>query len=315
MDFLKSFAFATLLEGLPASPPSDGHSPIEPTYILEHPDLPALYAACVYDYDDALGVAAFGNAYGELAVLNLGASDITLLSTSFELLVTPDGVEEGASMPRVCSLISLAAQSHGPSQDPIPATSALSFPHPGPWAPSQADAAPLFAYWQAHQPRHIPEGWQREGLPEQKVSSGFTWMNIIPRWPKSYHDIGWEVEYAYHYLGSLVPLIENFYFSLFTAGGLLLLWSRLEETMFAISPEVTFEDFIIRYAPGGGCDVSIASDRLSDFAAEQWGRAFYNMWVWEGQTLVRNRWQELKDRGGEVHDDWLSVPSEGEGKS
>lgn len=67
--------FATLPVHLRNSP-SDNAAAVLPESRLDQVDLPALYALGVYDYHEVLGLAVFGNAFGELALFNIGEIDL-----------------------------------------------------------------------------------------------------------------------------------------------------------------------------------------------------------------------------------------------
>lgn len=67
------FSFHTLSRRPKAPhPQSDGTLPH--VYVLDRPELPALYAMGVYDYDASLGLAIFGNYYGEIVLFDLSGS-------------------------------------------------------------------------------------------------------------------------------------------------------------------------------------------------------------------------------------------------
>lgn len=57
------------------------------TYELEDVELPAMYAMGVYHYDAGLGVAVFGNFYGELALVKFCDTSIHDLQACFEPLI------------------------------------------------------------------------------------------------------------------------------------------------------------------------------------------------------------------------------------
>jgi hypothetical protein len=85
-DFGRPGRFATLSCGLAYPSNSDDISETPAHYELSHSDLPSLYAASVYDFDYGLGVAVFGNAYGELAMVCIDDRDIKDLMDCFDPL-------------------------------------------------------------------------------------------------------------------------------------------------------------------------------------------------------------------------------------
>lgn len=158
----------------------------------------------------------------------------------------------------------------------------------------------------------MPPGWEREGVPENTFEGRtfpLEWTNIVPRIPVDVEDIGWDVEHVFHYFGTIMPLMKDPYVSVFSVGGLLLLWFDDAYELQVVSPEVTLAQFIqsardhtIFNLPTLSCE--------RDEAARLAGCWLYEMWMWESGELGRNRWLELKERGGEVHSDWLSRTEE-----
>lgn len=69
----RQLSFRTLSRR-PNIPPPDGEDTPPHVFVLDHPELPALYAMGVYDYDASLGLAIFGNYYGETALFDLSGS-------------------------------------------------------------------------------------------------------------------------------------------------------------------------------------------------------------------------------------------------
>lgn len=69
--------FATLPICLQDRAPLDNSAASLPEYRLDHADLPALYALGVYDYHEVMGLAVFGNAFGELVLFNIGGIDLS----------------------------------------------------------------------------------------------------------------------------------------------------------------------------------------------------------------------------------------------
>ena len=70
-------------------------------YGLNHPDMPALYAMGVFDYDETLGLGVFGNVFGELCLLKLAAPDMSTLEGCFEPLNIPLANDDADFLPTV----------------------------------------------------------------------------------------------------------------------------------------------------------------------------------------------------------------------
>ncbi|EKM55408.1 uncharacterized protein PHACADRAFT_256018 [Phanerochaete carnosa HHB-10118-sp] len=252
-----------------------------------------MFAAGVYDYNEALGVTVFGNACGELAVFNLSALRIAPLEECFEALPIPDG--DGRHGFEVMS------------ETTIPATFGLPFPYLGPLVPPREYAELLFAQWRARHPDSIPRGWERDADDGTSRAFPLDWTNLTPRIPRDIHDIGWSIAHAHHCIGPLVPLMKIYRYSLYTAGDLLLLYDFEMQQLWIVPPDLTLEQFLATCRAKGISRVPMIL-RNCDYAVVAWGKDSRRMWAWEGKRLGRNRWQELQDRGGDVHRDWL-VPS------
>lgn len=101
-EFRRHVRFATLPDGLPHSAADmQDDAPAAEEYQLDHPDMPALYAAGVYDYDDGLGLAVFGNAFGELALFRFGGIPLRILNRSFQPVVFQPAGSNFELMPAV----------------------------------------------------------------------------------------------------------------------------------------------------------------------------------------------------------------------
>lgn len=100
-DQRRHVRFATMVTGVTAMTESQAGvaEPLE--YQLEHPDMPAMYASGVYDYDDGLGLAVFGNGYGELALFDLVGLDLKALQPCFKPISTSPASFTYEIMPQV----------------------------------------------------------------------------------------------------------------------------------------------------------------------------------------------------------------------
>lgn len=97
---------------------------------LDHPDMPALYGMGVFDYDAALGLAVFGNMFGELAVFDLSGTNVKGVTQCFEEIRFDAQDCCTATVPDVRS-ISTPAQNHLTlhSKTPVPVTFHPPFPY------------------------------------------------------------------------------------------------------------------------------------------------------------------------------------------
>lgn len=168
--------------------------------------------------------------------------------------------------------------------------------------------------WRAQQPDVIPEGWGREGDVDADDAAIFAldWFYYVPRMPTEVEDLAWDLEHAWHFYGEPVPLVSNTWARIFSAGGLLFVWV-VDDTLRVVHSGISFAQIAAAYrTPNGGPSLRREPDR----SAFDVGARFYDCWLWECEHFGRNRWQELKDRGGDVDEDWtedvpeLVVPRE-----
>lgn len=101
-DFDRPISFVTLPGGI-LKDNDIVHPQLAPVYELKHPDLPALYALGVYDYNETLGVAIFGNAFGELSLFNLAGLDIRKIEGCFVPAVASAAHNVGVDLLRTVS--------------------------------------------------------------------------------------------------------------------------------------------------------------------------------------------------------------------
>ena len=136
--------------------------------------------------------------------------------------------------------------------------------------------------------------------PSSLLPSQLTWLSYIPRIPYALEDIAWHIEHAWHFYGDPIPLVRNRYVSIFECGGLHLLWQPEGRQLFVADHGVSLEQLM---ETNGNTGVSLRfPDELADSVAER----YYGLWDWERAECGRNRWQELEQRGGDVHPAWTS---------
>lgn len=88
-DVMSPMRFVTLTSSLTAATTDQHH------HVISGLETPALYALCVRDYDDGLGLLAFGNGFGEVALYNLCGADLRGIRSCRKLVMFPawDGEE------------------------------------------------------------------------------------------------------------------------------------------------------------------------------------------------------------------------------
>lgn len=80
-DSEEPLSFRTISHAMNARHGQHGEPPTP--LIFRNSELPALYAMGVRDYDPGLGLAVFGNYFGELVLYNLGRSNISKITSCF----------------------------------------------------------------------------------------------------------------------------------------------------------------------------------------------------------------------------------------
>ncbi|KIM72581.1 hypothetical protein PILCRDRAFT_829682 [Piloderma croceum F 1598] len=249
---------------------------------------PALWAFSQLDFDEALGVLAVGNVFGELAVCDYVGRWLDELLLLAEDVATTDVVaESSSSLPRA----------------PVPMdTSTIIHRLPDGNLPDRATLSKLYASWNtvAETGVRIPAHWSND------------WSNLGPkhmlRWQGTPGDRAWLLEHAFHFLGrpELIlykdPCDGNEV--LFRTGGIhLMLGDDGEDDVHVYSDELTLPDILGHTSmiwPNKVRDISWAAER-------EWGQ-FEMLLHGEARTKGRNRWIEQKERGGSPPEPYLTVP-------
>lgn len=92
-----------------------------------------------------------------------------------------------------------------------------------------------------------------------------------------------------------MPLVRAQNYALYHAGGLLFANFELEEEFVTVLPPSTDLRHILEGRPRDlSCRVPL------DAVGRHWRRASHVMWQWECRILGRNRWDEMRQRGGDV---------------
>ena len=126
------------------------------------------------------------------------------------------------------------------------------------------------------------------------------WHDLVYHQASRFHDK--------HYFGTPIPILYDTAQSrvFLRVGGLLFLW-------FPNNLDSTFDTFM---RVPSGLSLREITARLdasnTPFPETLMEPPVYSvpvkeLWQWEVEVLGRNRWAELRRRGGEVHSDWLSL--------
>lgn len=156
------------------------------------------------------------------------------------------------------------------------------------------------AIWITQQPADIPEGWERDGIPVRRLYfMEDDWIRFVPRMPRYGYEFAWRLEHEYHFYGAIVPLVRNNWVSIFSAGGLFFTYFHWEEpSLRVVPPGVSLDELLDVFRE----DVFGPTVALEDeWSVRHVTLRYWRLWDWERLKLGRNRWLELKDRGGDVH--------------
>ena len=163
-----------------------------------------------------------------------------------------------------------------------------------------ADCAPFLDRWRPHQPNPPPPGWSSDFS-----SDSDDCPNPAPFLNTMRDSIGRQVEHEYHILGDIVPLLwqrdDEGDIVIAQAGGLLLAFLYWHLT--TLGPGVTAPE-VARAVEEGNLALLPHSQPRRDRVSEIVGLRFEEMWMQEWATTGRNRWAELRERGGEVDRYW-----------
>lgn len=130
-------------------------------------------------------------------------------------------------------------------------------------------------------------------------SGALEWVNFIHRPQADLYDVGWCLEHVHHFLGDPVPLVRTSMITVFESGGLFFLWIPENVKLYVVHPGPALED--IMEAAGTIPATLLEEDPL----AYNISMLYENLRTWELMEHKRNRWEELKARGGDVDDNLL----------
>lgn len=169
--------------------------------------------------------------------------------------------------------------------------------------PNRQQRDTFIAYWKEFQPPHAPEGWATNMIsPFEETSGIYLWADYVA----TVESEAWFFENGMHILGTPIPLLhrEEECITVFTVGGLLCVRDQEMCCYYVMQPHVTVDD-IVNWVNAGHVVSELPVLQLTgDATVDYESQRFTVMWEWEWAEHGRNRWQELKDRGGEVDACW-----------
>ena len=197
------------------------------------------------------------------------------------------------------------------TQIPRPSRAALPFPLSGSWEPvEQLDT--VLSTWRPYQPDPAPPGWSTDFRPRDDVPDHY---DSVPDWTlfarTTEEDSGSELEDAFFLIGTPFPLLYHPSSELIVVlvGGLMVLCTADEDPELVFEAGTTLREIVDAVDNGTLGALSLRSVRMVRGGSYLRSR-FEIVWQWEWAEFGRNRWQELKDRGGEVDESWLGERTE-----
>lgn len=303
--------FSTAALPPPSSPPSSLFPSSISVYEFSRPESPALHYMGVRDYDETLGILVLANACGELCLYDIsGRYSPNIEACLRESSFPPVGKEKLLSVVR--RLVVVYGQSYrdiSDVQDPVTAVSAPPYPYgevgysfgigPGPRA---RDAA--LHRWQTEPLLHAPGGWTTAEL-YKFGDKAFPWWYFVCYVGENFP---WSLERREHFLGTTTPLLHCIDLSttIFKGGGLLFLLFNESDTLYVLKHGV--DPLAVAHA--------VDDNRIEDYVAHRVRVVFTEpfpegnrpllLCEWEKFMFERNRWEEFKERGGQVDPRWLT---------
>ncbi|CAL1699380.1 unnamed protein product [Somion occarium] len=247
---------------------------------ISDPNLPSLYCQPVRDFDEARGVAIFGNAFGELALIDfsgVAGRSQEILESCFQPLSFPPSFG--------CDLL---------PTEPVHCVFAPPFPYCGGDLYDEHKEY-LFELWREHEPENIPEGWDTDW----ELWGG--WVCFVNGF--QFAGIASLLENAYHYYGQVIPLLQRPYdYLIFEAGGFLFVLREHGLVPYIAYELIAPEELATMIDANDGLASAPVTriPKLDDTRHLELGNT-QRRWEYEREHQKRNRWQELVDRGGKVH--------------
>lgn len=138
-------------------------------------------------------------------------------------------------------------------------------------------------------PHDLPQPWKHAGV----STIDEDWYPFVQRTPRADTSLALLLERSGHCYGTVVPLMECGPQTYFHCGGLLFAYLD-EEFVIALPPSMTVRDILALQ------DWPPTRDVKFDRIATAWANASHTMWQWERRIVGRNRWEEMRQRGGDV---------------
>lgn len=152
----------------------------------------------------------------------------------------------------------------------------------------------------AGRPQHVPQDWTNDGFAQNNAG----WEDFVPVVGEN---VAWELERSRHFLGTPVPILFNPYHlaTIFKAGGLMFIFFEQADSISVLQPGISAPEAARAVNESRIEDLCVETATDEHLCSSESYRYFI-LWQWEKFAFGRNRWRELKARGGEVDPVWLN---------
>ncbi|KAI0075220.1 hypothetical protein K474DRAFT_1676529 [Panus rudis PR-1116 ss-1] len=278
---LSTFTTINLLNMMSdSSSGTEGHN----IFTIVDDALPDQHFMPVRDYDETRGIAVFGNGYGELALYDLSGTDPKQLEACLERVGFPHVSCDDCPVLGSCTSIASLPFPYGEPPDIVAYFDFVL----GPWKAIYIEREKLRPEWstEIHQWPTYLETYAPIRFPEPSL-------------------IGWELENAHWFLGNVLPVLMN------TDEDVIL---RVGGITLIHAPDINLLEINVVQGDDDPLDVGqeltrkwTSSPRFvqavpHDMTKVEQSERSNVIWAWERQSLGRDRWQELKDRGGRTYE-------------
>lgn len=291
---------AAALSQHPSLSPGDDqtvhHKLLERTVDISDADrLPATWAMPKHDFDEALGLLAIGNTFGELAICDYvnqplehlsGLSDDCVEKFAEDIVIAskvrasqvarslPDYLEIWNIQPVIMSIPSIGYLLRRDDVADQVADTELS-----------GGSARLAA-------GDMPHEWTNK----------WTYFGNLDKWQGFPNDKAWWIEHCWNFIGRPELLLyarHNEGSTIFRAGGLYFILG--EDDLYVFDASVTFPDVLDALRNDRMVDILLDQPLAINQGAQSQGGQFYSFFHWEINELERNRRNEQIERGGSPH--------------
>ena len=157
--------------------------------------------------------------------------------------------------------------------------------------------------WHAARPPNVPPHWTTLFFRDYPKRPWESWVPFGP----VYDNMPWELERTAHYLGAISPLLfnERDWVMIFAAGGLMFVHYLDLDSIYVMDHRASIGGIARAVDQGRIEDVCVETVFEGDLPCSAETYRYLTMWRTEKTSSGRNRWRELKQRGGDVDPAWL----------